>query len=56
MKILGVRIDLWKFQTLNVEFNEKLNKEIIKIIIQKIDCIYTHWHGDIHMIINQYQK
>ena len=50
MKILGVKeLICGNFKTLNVEFNEKLNKEIIKIInSKKIDCIYTHWHGDIH--------
>ncbi len=50
MKILGVKqLICGNFKTLNVEFDERLNKEIIKIVnSKKIDCIYTHWHGDIH--------
>ena len=50
MKILGTKkLFTGKFKTLMVEFNDKLNIEILKIIEdKKIDTVYTHWHGDIH--------
>lgn len=38
-----------KFKTLEVEFVDSLNVDIIKIVQEKqIDCVYTHWTGDIH--------
>lgn len=38
-----------KFKTLEVEFEDSLNIEILKIIEEKkIDLVYTHWIGDIH--------
>lgn len=37
------------FKTLEVEFIDPLNIEIIKIVQQKkIDLVYSHWTGDIH--------
>ena len=50
MKVLGVKkLYTGNFKTLFVEFNEKLNIEILKIIEKnKIDLVYSHWIGDIH--------
>lgn len=50
MKILGVKELLCgKFKTLEVEFIDALNVEILKIVDErKIDKIFTHWVGDIH--------
>jgi len=50
MTILGVReLICGKFKTLNVEFVDELNIEILKIVQEKkIDLVYTHWVGDIH--------
>jgi len=49
MEILGVRLICGGFRTFKLEFGEKLNRKILSIIEkEKIDRIYTHWHGDIH--------
>lgn len=50
MEILGVRELLCgNFKTLEVEFVDALNIEILKIVQErKIDMVYTHWTGDIH--------
>jgi LmbE family N-acetylglucosaminyl deacetylase len=50
MQILGVRdLICGQFKTLEVEFVEKLNVEILKIVEEKnIDMVYAHWIGDIH--------
>ena len=50
MKILGAKeLICGNFKTLEVEFVDSLNIEIIKIINEKkIDLVYTHWTGDIH--------
>ncbi|MBU2699174.1 LmbE family N-acetylglucosaminyl deacetylase [Sporomusaceae bacterium BoRhaA] len=49
MKILGVELICGDFKTLELEFNEELNQELIKIVEEKkIDKVYTHWMGDIH--------
>ena len=50
MKVLGVKkLYTGNFKTLFVEFNEKLNVEILRIIEKnKIDLVYSHWIGDIH--------
>ena len=50
MAILGVKeLICGKFKTLNVEFVDELNIEILKIVQEKkIDLVYTHWVGDIH--------
>ena len=50
MSIIGVKeLICGKFKTLQVEFDDDLNVEIIKIIEEKnIDMIYTHWTGDVH--------
>ena len=49
MEILGVDLLCGAFNTLEVEFVEALNVEILKIVEEKkIDLVYTHWHGDIH--------
>lgn len=50
MRILGVKeLICGKFKTLHVEFVDKLNIDILRIIEQKkIERVYTHWVGDIH--------
>lgn len=50
MKVLGVKeLICGKFKTLEVEFIDTLNMEILKIVQEKkIDLVYTHWTGDIH--------
>jgi LmbE family N-acetylglucosaminyl deacetylase len=50
MKILGAKeLICGKFQTLEVEFVDALNVEILKIVAErKIDKVFTHWVGDIH--------
>jgi LmbE family N-acetylglucosaminyl deacetylase len=50
MKILGVKELLCgNFKTLEVEFTDALNIEILKIVQEKkIDLVYAHWIGDIH--------
>ena len=50
MKLLGVKeLICGQFKTLEVEFAEKLNVEILKIVdAKKIAKVYTHWTGDIH--------
>lgn len=49
-KILGIKeLICGKFKTLEVEFEDLLNIEILKIIQKhNIDLVYTHWIGDIH--------
>ena len=47
--ILGAELICGKLETLQIEFNEELNTDILKIVEEKkIDKIYTHWVGDIH--------
>ncbi len=50
IKALGVKkYILGNFATFELEFNEDLNKEILSILDKnKVDCVYTHWSGDIH--------
>ncbi|OGO28994.1 MAG: hypothetical protein A2W33_07320 [Chloroflexi bacterium RBG_16_52_11] len=50
MDILGVKELLCgNFKTLDVEFVDALNIEILKIAQEKkIDQVYAHWTGDIH--------
>jgi LmbE family N-acetylglucosaminyl deacetylase len=50
MKILGIReLICGQFVTLEVEFTDQLNMEILRIVdTRKIDLVYTHWSGDIH--------
>jgi len=50
MKILGVKeMFCGQFSTLEVEFTDSLNIEILKIVEEKkIDLVYSHWIGDIH--------
>lgn len=49
MSALGVDLICGKFKTLEVEFVEPLNVEILRIVEdKKIDLVYTHWVGDIH--------
>jgi LmbE family N-acetylglucosaminyl deacetylase len=49
MEILGVELICGNFNTLEVEFCEELNVQIVKIVEEKnIDKVYTHWVGDIH--------
>lgn len=49
MKILGVELIKGSFNTLEVEFKDDLNLEILKIVEEKkIELVYSHWMGDIH--------
>jgi len=50
MAVLGVKELLCgNFKTLEVEFVDALNIEILKIVQEKkIDLVYAHWAGDIH--------
>lgn len=49
MSILGVQLICGRFNTFEVEFSDKLNVEIGKIVEdKKIDKVYAHWIGDIH--------
>lgn len=49
MEILGVELVCGGFDTLDLEFTESLNCQVLKIIESKqIQMVYTHWHGDIH--------
>jgi len=50
MKILGVKeMFCGDFNTLEVEFVDSLNIQIIKLVEElKIDQVYAHWTGDIH--------
>jgi LmbE family N-acetylglucosaminyl deacetylase len=50
MKILGAKeLICGNFKTLEVEFVDALNIEILKIVTEKkIDQVYAHWTGDIH--------
>jgi LmbE family N-acetylglucosaminyl deacetylase len=49
LDLLGVELTCGYFRTLEVEFNEALNSQIIRLVQDKmIDKVYTHWIGDIH--------
>ncbi|HSI43286.1 MAG TPA: PIG-L deacetylase family protein [Methylotenera sp.] len=50
MQVIGVKeMICGQFKTLEVEFIDSLNIEILKIVQEKhIDMVYTHWVGDIH--------
>lgn len=49
MEVLGVDLIAGSFKTLEVEFTDDLNREIVRIVEEKrIDIVYTHWVGDIH--------
>lgn len=49
MSLLGATLIQGKFKTLEVEFVDQLNVDILKVIEENlIDITYTHWHGDIH--------
>ena len=50
MKVLGVKeLICGKFMTLQIEFVDALNTEILKLVQEKkIDLVYAHWVGDIH--------
>ncbi|MEB3238273.1 MAG: PIG-L deacetylase family protein [Candidatus Sericytochromatia bacterium] len=49
MDVLCVQLIPGGFQTLQVEFTDDLNREIIRIVErEQIDLVYTHWAGDIH--------
>jgi LmbE family N-acetylglucosaminyl deacetylase len=49
MKVLGVELFCGNINTLEVEFCEELNVQILRIVEErKIDRVYTHWSGDIH--------
>lgn len=50
MQVLGVKeLICGKFKTLEIEFVDELNIEILKIVQEKkIDKVYAHWIGDIH--------
>lgn len=50
MKVIGTKeMICGQFKTLEVEFVDTLNIDILKIVQEKkIDCVYTHWVHDIH--------
>lgn len=50
MRVLGVKeLICGKFKTLEVEFVDALNIEILRIVEEKkIGQVYTHWTGDVH--------
>jgi LmbE family N-acetylglucosaminyl deacetylase len=50
MNILGVKeLFCGRFKTLQVEFVDELNIEILKIVEKcRIEKVYAHWTGDIH--------
>jgi LmbE family N-acetylglucosaminyl deacetylase len=50
MQVLGVKeLICGKFKTLEVEFVDQLNIDILKIVEdKKIDMVYAHWIGDVH--------
>jgi LmbE family N-acetylglucosaminyl deacetylase len=50
MAILGINELLYgNFKTLEVEFVDALNIDILKIVQEKkIDQVYSHWTGDVH--------
>ena len=49
MSLLGANLITGDFKTLEVEFVDKLNVDILKIVEEKnIDVAYIHWFGDIH--------
>lgn len=49
MAILGAELTCGYFRTLEVEFSESLNAQIIRLVQNKnIQKVYTHWIGDIH--------
>ena len=49
MKVLGIELIKGSFNTLEVEFTDDLNLEILKIVEEKqIELVYSHWMGDIH--------
>lgn len=49
MEVLGVQLIPGSFKTLELEFAEPLNVEILRIVEErKIEKVYTHWIGDIH--------
>jgi LmbE family N-acetylglucosaminyl deacetylase len=50
MKILGVQdMICGRFKTLEVEFVDELNVELLRIVEEKkIELVFSHWPGDIH--------
>lgn len=50
MNIMGVsKMFCGEFKTLELEFNDALNIEILKLLQElSIDLVYTHWVGDVH--------
>ncbi|MCC7303026.1 MAG: PIG-L family deacetylase [Bacteroidia bacterium] len=49
MRILGVELICGTFNTLELEFAEPLNVQILRIVEErKIDRVYMHWTGDVH--------
>lgn len=50
MRVLGAQeLICGPFATLNVEFTDALNAEIIRIVEEKnIELVYAHWVGDVH--------
>jgi LmbE family N-acetylglucosaminyl deacetylase len=50
MQVIGVKeLICGQFKTLEVEFVDELNIQILRIVQEKaIDMVYSHWAGDIH--------
>lgn len=49
IETLGAELVRGKFNTFEVEFNEELNRDILRVVEEHcIDKTYIHWYGDIH--------
>ena len=49
MELLGVNLICGSFPTLQIEFTDELNQQIVHIVEERsIDLVYTHWIGDTH--------
>lgn len=47
--ILGAKLVCGGFETLHLEFEDELNLQIVELIAaEKIDCVYSHFEGDVH--------
>lgn len=48
-EIINAELICGQFPTLDLEFNDALNFQLVKIIEEKkIDIMYTHWRYDVH--------
>lgn len=48
-ELLGAHLICGTQETFRLAFDEEMDAAIVKIVEEKqIDCIYTHWSGDVH--------